>query len=262
MKPLPVPANLDIHGIRLLNLAMEEALFALEAALSSKKQTCVSFVNADCVNIASVNTEYRAHLTRMDWVFIDGIGMRIAGRIMQQPVRDNVNGTDLFPRLCSLLAEQKRSLYLLGARPNIATAVAQWASAHYPGLRIVGTQHGYFAPEENERVLKKIRDSQPDVLLVAFGAPRQEAWINQNMAGTGATILMGVGGLFDYYSGSIPRAPLWMRKLGLEWVFRLSQEPQRLWQRYLVGNVVFLGRIAVDWLYDAVRKSRNVGSVK
>jgi N-acetylglucosaminyldiphosphoundecaprenol N-acetyl-beta-D-mannosaminyltransferase len=73
---------------------------------------------------------------------------------------------------------------------------------------------------------------------------------------------MGVGGLFDYYSGSIPRAPLWMRKLGLEWVFRLSQEPQRLWQRYLVGNVVFLGRIAVDWLYDAVRKSRNVGSVK
>ncbi|MEI6414577.1 MAG: WecB/TagA/CpsF family glycosyltransferase [Pseudomonadota bacterium] len=92
-----------------------------------------------------------------------------------------------------------------------------------------------------------MRDAETDVLLVALGAPRQEAWIQQHMEATGATLVMAVGGLFDFYSGRIPRAPLWMRRLGLEWVFRLLQEPGRLWRRYLLGNLVFLFRIARDW---------------
>ncbi len=242
------PASLNIHGIRLVNLSMDESLAAIEAALVAGQPTRVSFVNADCVNIAAVNATYRKSLATTDWVFIDGIGMRIAGKIMGQRVRDNVNGTDLFPRLCESLAQQGRRLFLYGAQPGVAAATAEWAQAHYPGLQIAGTAHGYHGAQDESAIVTTIRDSRADVVLVALGAPRQEQWIESNMTATGATIAIGVGGLFDYYSGRIPRAPLWMRRLGIEWLFRLIQEPRRLWRRYVVGNVIFLGRIGVDWL--------------
>jgi len=127
---------------------------------------------------------------------------------------------------------------------GVAAEAARWAQKSYPGLRVAGTQHGYFAESDSEAVIAGIRHSQADVLLVAFGAPRQEAWIRQHFITSGATVAIGVGGLFDYYANRIPRAPLWMRRLGLEWVFRLVQEPGRLWRRYLIGNLVFLGRLA------------------
>ncbi|MEI6415990.1 MAG: WecB/TagA/CpsF family glycosyltransferase, partial [Pseudomonadota bacterium] len=149
MNTQSVPASLNIHGIRLVNLALDEAIYAIEAALSARQPTRVAFVNADCVNISATNDQYRQHLAEMDWVFVDGIGMRVAGQMLKQPVRDNVNGTDLFPRLCQSLAEQGQSLYLLGARPGIPEAVAEWATTHYPGLKIAGTQHGYYEPAEN-----------------------------------------------------------------------------------------------------------------
>ena len=248
-----VPACLEIRGIRLLNLAMDEALAAIDAALAARQPTRISFVNADCVNIAAGDASYREALAGTDWVFIDGIGMRIAGRIMDQPVRDNVNGTDLFPRLCESLAQQGKRLFLYGAQPGVAAAAAEWAQARFPGLQIAGTLHGY-QPEEAD-IVAAIRASGADVVLVGLGAPAQEAWIARNLDKTGATVAIGVGGLFDYYSGRIPRAPLWVRRLGLEWLFRLRQEPRRLWRRYIVGNAVFLSRIAADRLRAGFRPS-------
>lgn len=245
---LPAPASITIHGIRLVNLAMDEAVAAIEAALAARQPTRISFVNADCVNIAAVDASYREALARSDWVFIDGAGMRIAGRIMQQPVRDNVNGTDLFPRLCEALAQQGKRLFLYGAQPGVAAAAADWARARHPGLQIAGVRDGYHPAQAEAEVVAGIRASEADVVLVALGAPRQETWIARNMAATGATVALGVGGLFDYYSGRIPRAPAWMRRFGLEWIFRLIQEPRRLWRRYVVGNAVFLARIGLDWL--------------
>ena len=250
-----VPASLDIRGIRLLNLAMDEALAAIDAALAARQQTRISFVNADCVNIAAGDASYREALAGTDWVFIDGVGMRIAGRIMDQPVRDNVNGTDLFPRLCALLAQQGKRLFLYGAQPGVAAAAAGWAEAHFPGLQIAGTLHGYQPAGAEAETVAAIRASGADVVLVGLGAPAQEAWIARNHDKTGATVAIGVGGLFDYYSGRIPRAPLWMRRLGLEWLFRLVQEPRRLWRRYIVGNAVFLSRIAADRLRAGFRPS-------
>lgn len=237
------PACVMLDGIRLANLALDDAVTAIDCALTKRQPTRIAFVNADCANIAAKNEAYREDLQRCDWVFVDGIGMRIAGEVMNQPVRDNVNGTDLFPHLCGMLAERGHSIYLLGGRPGIAEATARWAESLHPDLRVAGTHHGYFTPDQQEAVLADIRQSGADVVLVAMGAPRQEAWINANFPLTGATIAIGVGGLFDYYSGRIPRAPVWMRRLGLEWVFRLIQEPTRLWRRYLLGNLVFLCRL-------------------
>jgi len=114
----------------------------------------------------------------------------------------------------------------------------------YEGLKIAGTYHGFFDKvNENENILQMINESKADILLVAFGAPYQEKWINSNFSKLNPTILMGVGGLFDFYSGNIKRAPDWMREIGMEWLYRFSREPKRMWKRYFVGNPVFIYRV-------------------
>ena len=243
-----------IAGIRLLNLAMDDVLAATSAALKRRVRIRVAFVNADCVNIAARDAAYRSCLKASDWVCSDGIGMKIAGHILGRKIRDNVNGTDLFPRLCAELARSGHSVYLLGARRGVAAGAVQWASARYPGLRIAGTRSGYFSSAEEPGVIESIRAARPDVLLVAMGAPRQEKWLHMHLEATGATVGIGVGGLFDFYSGRIPRAPLWLRKLGGEWIYRLLQEPGRMWRRYLVGNFVFLSRIVAEKAATLVNK--------
>lgn len=248
------PASLTLGGIRLLNLALDEAVAAIQAALAARQPTRVAFVNADCSNIAARNAAYRADLDACDWVFIDGAGMRLAGRVLRQPVRANVNGTDLFPHLCASMAARGQRLFLLGAKPGVAAAAGAWAKARYPGLVLAGCQHGYYRAGDETALLAAIRASRADVLLVALGAPRQEAWIQRHLGACGATVAIGVGGLFDYYSGHIARAPHWMRRHGLEWLFRLYQEPSRLGRRYLLGNPRFLARLAGHWLAQAWRR--------
>lgn len=251
------PAAVCIRQLRLTNVSMQDALNAMDAALVAQVPTKIAFVNADCVNIAARNADYRQDLAAMDWVFVDGIGMKIAGKLLNQPIRANVNGTDLFPLLCADLARSRRSLFLLGAKPGVAQAAAQWATQRFPELLIAGTQDGYFTEAQTASVLAQIRSTQPDVILVAMGAPRQEAWINRHMNDTGATLALGVGGLFDYFSGNIPRAPMWMQRGGLEWIFRLLQEPTRLWRRYLLGNWLFLARILKDKIMMTFSKSKQ-----
>ena len=128
----------------------------------------------------------------------------------------------------------------------MADDVAVWAQANYPGARIAGTAHGYFAPNEEGALIERINQSGAAILLVAFGAPRQEKWIERNAGRLRVHAALGVGGLFDFYAGRIPRAPQWLRELGLEWTFRLYQEPGRMWRRYLVGNVVFLSKVVAE----------------
>ncbi len=138
---------------------------------------------------------------------------------------------------------------MLGARPGIAEAFAGWIEKHYPGVRVKGFRDGYFDASQETAVIRDIRDSGAAILLVAFGSPRQDLWIGQHLPDLGVRIAMGVGGLFDFYSGRIPRAPQWMRELSLEWFYRLYQEPRRMWRRYLVGNVVFLSRVIMSAIF-------------
>ena len=237
-----------IAGIRLLNLAMDDVLAAIVTAVKRRVTTRIAFVNADCVNIAARDAEYHRCLAATDWVCVDGVGMKIAGRILGREIRDNVNGTDLFPRLCAELAAGGHSVYLLGARPGVAKRVAEWALARHPRLRVVGARSGYWGSYEEAGVIESIRAARPDVLLVAMGAPLQEKWLRRNLEATGATVGIGVGGLFDFYSGRIPRAPVWLRRLGGEWIFRLLQEPGRMWRRYILGNPLFLLRVLAEKL--------------
>jgi N-acetylglucosaminyldiphosphoundecaprenol N-acetyl-beta-D-mannosaminyltransferase len=239
-------ASHTIAGIRLLNVTMDDLLAAILAALKRRQRVRVAFANPDCVNIAARDVNYRRTLEAFDWVCADGIGMKIAGQILARPVRQNLNGSDFFPPLCAALEQGGHSLYLLGAAPGVAAQVAEWLRARYPSLVVAGWHDGYFSAQDEAALVTAIAAARPAVLLVAMGVPRQEQWLRQHLEASGATIGIGVGGLFDFYSGRIARAPQWLRELGGEWLFRLLQEPGRMWRRYLIGNALFLARIWIE----------------
>jgi len=240
------PAELHFLGVEIDNLTMAEASTQIVAFARGDEPVQVCFVNADCVNIAFGNREYRAILSRARLVLADGIGVRLAGTILNQNIRENINGTDMLPFLCAAAEQSGTSLYLLGGQPGVPEGVAQWMTEHYPGLKIAGHRHGYFTPEEEPAIVRAIAASGAGILLVAFGTPRQDAWIAQHMHELGVRVSIGVGGLFDFYSGRIPRAPIWVRELGIEWMYRFYREPRRMWRRYFLGNAIFLYRVACE----------------
>jgi N-acetylglucosaminyldiphosphoundecaprenol N-acetyl-beta-D-mannosaminyltransferase len=251
--PVALP-RINLFDIAIDNVTLDQAVETIVQRLDGETATQVSFVNADCVNIACRNREYLKALQQSDLVFADGIGVRVAGEVLGQPVRDNVNGTDLFPLLAKALENTGKRIYLLGGQPGVAEGVARWLAANFPGVEVAGFHHGYFTSDKEAEVIEEIRASGADLVLVAFGAPRQELWVRRNLHKLGAKVVIGVGGLLDFFSGRIPRAPRWVRKLGMEWGYRLWREPKRLWRRYLIGNVVFLARLAQVWVVGIVQQ--------
>ncbi len=244
MAELPTPQRIDLLKIPLYNTTMNEAIAHIIHSAETNTRQFIAFANADCLNIACQNPQYQQVLQQqVDRVLADGSGIRMACKMLKINLLANVNGTDLFPQLCQAIAHKNISLYLLGAREGIAQAVADNMRQRYPSLKIAGTHHGYFNEQQTAEVIEQINQSQANILLVAYGAPRQELWIAAHQDQLRPSVCMGVGGLFDFYSGRISRAPLWLRELGMEWVWRLLQEPQRMWKRYIIGNPLFLYRV-------------------
>ena len=254
--PKETPPVLNFFGIPILNTTMAEAVGWIIAGSVGEVGTSdgrhvqphsgakqLAFVNPDCLNIAWQDADYREALLAAERVIPDGIGIHIGCRMLGQALRENVNGTDMFPLLCEAAAAAGRSIYLLGARPGIAAAAADNMRQRFPALKVAGTRDGYFSEAEESAVIDTINHSGADLLLVAFGAPRQDIWLRQRRAELRPPVCMGVGGLFDFYSGRIARAPVWMREIGLEWLYRLLQEPGRMWRRYVIGNPLFLFRV-------------------
>lgn len=242
-RALYVPERFILLGVPIVNTTMKDAIDWIVGCCRSGIRCRAAFVNPDCLNIAYRHAEYRSVLNDASQVWPDGIGIKLGCRILGIALRENVNGTDLFPRLCERVAKEGLSLYLLGARPGIANMAGDNLQARFPALRISGARDGYFTPAEEAEVIEDINQSGADILLVAFGAPRQELWLAQHQDRLRPRVLLGVGGLFDFYSGQMPRAPVWMREIGLEWVWRLRQEPRRMWRRYIIGNPLFLYRV-------------------
>jgi len=236
------PGILRILGLKINNVTMSEILDIILDSMAKESQLRICFVNADCGNISFKNQMYRQCLLNADLVLADGIGFKIAGRMLKQNIRQNVNGTDMFPKLLAGMNDNNKSLYLLGGKQGVAADVAAFVEKNFPGVKIAGFHHGYFDEEDEEKIIKEIHDSHPDCLLVAFGVPKQDLWIEKNLLNTNAKVAVGVGGLFDFFSGRAQRAPQWLRDIGLEWLYRLIQEPGRMWKRYLVGNALFLWR--------------------
>ena len=237
------PGAFDILGVTVHNHSFEGALDRVMGLVERGARARIAFVNPDCLNKAVEDEGYRAALNTMDTVFADGSGLQLAGRALGVHILANVNGTDLFPALCERCAREGRSLYLLGAAEGVARRAAERMRERYPALRIAGTHHGFFAAQEEPRVLAEIDASGADLLFVAFGAPRQELWMRRHRDALRVPVMIGVGGLFDFHSGRISRSPRWLQDIGMEWVWRLLQEPSRMWRRYVVGNPLFVWRV-------------------
>ncbi len=263
--PIPLPASLvaaqlpsvALLGLPVANVASRRALDWLCARLAAGQPTRVAFLNAHCANLAAQDPAYRDALRTADALLPDGSGLAIAARMRGAPLAANLNGTDLIPALCARLAAEGRSLYLLGGRPGVAAAAAAALARAHPGLRIAGTAHGYFAAEDSAAVVERINAAGADVVLAALGVPLQDTWLAAQAPGLAAPLCFGVGGLFDFLSGRIPRAPAALRALGLEWTYRMYQEPARMWRRYVLGNPAFLARAARDaWRGDSPVRRR------
>lgn len=206
-----------------------------------RQSTRVSFVNAHCINSAMRDADYAAALAGSQMLLPDGSGMRLAAMMARAPMGDNLNGTDLFPELCQRADDLGLPIFLLGGQPGIAAAAAAAMVERYPGLIVAGTRDGYFAEDDTAAVIDQINASGAALLFVGMGVPTQEKWIAAHGDKLAPAVTLAVGGLFDYYSGRIPRAPWAIRAAGCEWIWRLAQEPRRLARRYTLGNMRFIG---------------------
>ena len=228
-----------IFGVSFFRGTMANALTQLDKFVQSKQYHHAAFINAHCLNIAYKNKEYKQVLNSCSAVFADGIGAKIGAKILGYEVEENVNGTDMFP----LLAQKPYRIYLLGGAPGVAAKALEKARALNGKAEFVGCADGFFCEKSREAVFAEIKALQPDIVLVAMGVPKQEMWINEHLHDLPGCVAIGVGGLLDFVSERIPRAPLWMRKCNIEWCYRLYNEPIRLFKRYIIGNPLFILRV-------------------
>lgn len=208
----------------------------------------VFFANAHSLNLTCKVPDFRDAMCAATLVLNDGVGLAMAGRLKRRPFPENLNGSDLSPALLRVAAAAGVPVYFLGAKPGVAELAAVRMRESIEGLEVAGVRDGYFSSEEGAVVAADVRASGAGMLLVGLGNPHQELWIAEHLDATGVIIAVGVGAFFDFASGTIPRARTWMNRLGVEWVWRFLHEPRRLGRRYLLGNPLFLLRIALEAL--------------
>ncbi|MDF1610126.1 WecB/TagA/CpsF family glycosyltransferase [Hoeflea sp. YIM 152468] len=230
----------DIMGIRVAALGWCQALDKLKAALvGDGPQRIFNFLNANNANLAMRNPIYRQGLSKCE-VLPDGFGVDIASRALHGTAFPaNLNGTDFIP---ALLVHMERPLKvaLIGGRPAVLDAALANFTAATPWHEFIAVSDGFFDKTDSARVLQDLSAINPDITLVGMGSPSQEIWIDANIRPGHGRVVFGVGALFDFVSGAVPRAPQTIRNLRLEWLWRLFHEPSRLWRRYILGNPVFL----------------------
>lgn len=213
-----------------LNSAIEKTIWLLK----NRQKSNLFFLNSDCLYKAQKDAEYQDILNSADLVLPDGIGLKIACKIFCQNIKDNCNGTDFSPLLIERAAKEGIKIFFLGGRDGIAEKAAEGIRKQISGVQIVGTNPGYFS--DTEEVIRKINNSCADILFVAMGVPLQEKLIYKNRDKLNPKLCLGVGALFDYLSGGIPRSPILMRKIHLEWLWRIFIEPRRMFKRYIIDG--------------------------
>ncbi|RWN45752.1 MAG: glycosyltransferase [Mesorhizobium sp.] len=233
---------MTILGIPVVAVRWNDAIALLNRLIAERRFTKVSFLNAHNANIAYTDPVFAGALD--DFLILpDGIGIDLAARLLYgAPFPDNLNGTDFVPAFLQA-STTPLTVGLLGATRVNAEAASVKLAALAVQHKFVVIHDGYFPASQEQEIVDRIAALRPDVLLVAMGVPRQELWIERHIDARHCTLPIAVGALLDFLSGAVPRAPLWMRRLRLEWLFRLAVEPSRLWRRYVVGNPLFLLRV-------------------
>ncbi len=231
--------RIDILGIPVDGLTKTELLSLVDEWIISGQPHQIATVNAEFIVDAQSNTRFRSALGQADLNLADSTGIMWAARRLGQALPERISGADLVFDLAERAAKRHWRLYLVGGMPGIAQAAAATLKKRYPTLIIAGAEAG-ITPDSTdpEPVIKRINRAKPDILYVAFGAPKQELFIDTYKKRLGVPIMLGVGGSFDFIAGRVTRAPQWLRRVGFEWLWRLVQEPWRL-KRIVKAVIIF-----------------------
>jgi len=250
-----MPANVEmaqILGVRFDNVSMDEALERIRAFVQEGKPRAVFTPNVDFLMLGRKDPAFRDITNAADLNLCDSVPLRWASRLLGVPLKARIAGADLLPAACELAAKEGYRVYFLGGAPGVGERAAQILTARHPDLRVVGV----YAPPmgfngdqtETRKILQTIRRAAPHILFVSLGTPKQERWIHEFGKQIGVPVAIGVGASFDLVSGTRRRAPVWIQRIGLEWLFRLCQEPRRLWRRYLLRDAPFVALLFREWV--------------
>jgi len=247
--------RLEMRGVLIDKVDLGGALNRIESFLHSTSTHQVVTVNLDFLSIAQRDNSFRDTLNAADLAVADGMPLVWVSRLQGEPLAERVTGVALVDECCRLAEAAGRPVFLLGAAPGVAAAAGDRLVERFPDLRVTAYSPplGPIGPRENARILRMIRSAQPGFVFVALGAPRQDLWIRENLGHLDTQVAMGVGCVFDVLAGAVDRAPAWMQRFGMEWAYRLVQEPSRLWRRYLVNDSWMLGKLLLDVVRDTPR---------
>lgn len=236
-------STLRILGVKVTDLTIADALARMTEMLEGDTTSVLFYVNAHTLNCAADDPSFRDVLNTADAVFGDGTGVRWGAKLRGTRIKANLNGTDLTPALFDATAGRGFRYFLLGSHPHVVERAAARCRARFAGWELAGYHHGYVLDEPIEPVLEMIARAEPHLLLVGMGNPLQERWIHDHRDRLGVPLVAGIGGLIDRWAGDLERAPMWMRRAGIEWVHTLTQQPKKA-RRYLIGNPLYLARVA------------------
>jgi N-acetylglucosaminyldiphosphoundecaprenol N-acetyl-beta-D-mannosaminyltransferase len=233
--------RIEFMGLPLDPLTMSETVDRVDEFVRSCKERPTQHVvlNAAKVVQAQSDVDLREAIKACDLVSADGMSIVWAARLLGMALPERVAGIDLMQELMRFSADTGRSIYLLGAHEETVREVQRRLEKLHPELRIAGARNGYWSEEEEDSVVAAVAAADADLLFVAMPSPKKELFVARHRSTLGVSFVMGVGGSFDVVAGKTSRAPSWMQRAGLEWLFRLLQEPRRLLHRYAVGNAMF-----------------------
>lgn len=262
--PLPKPPRFYLDGIPVDRMTMDFAVAWVIQALKDRTTEAPLLLmgpNAQLITLAARDPRFGAALRSADLAVPDGISVVLASRLLDQPVPERLTGGDLMERLCVEAARHNLSVFFLGGLPGAAEMTARKFEGLYPGFRVAGARcppPGFENdPLECAHIRQQITAAKPDLLCVAFGAPKQEIWMHENCPTLPIGAAISVGAALDTQAGLRKRAPKWTHRLGIEWLYRLVHEPRRLWRRYLVGNTEFILLVTRAWWRQPLTRKRS-----
>lgn len=228
------------------NLSMKETIMVVDEYIQKQIPLHLMGINADKINALQNNARLRKIVNECKVINADGASVVWASKVLKKPLKERVAGIDLMCELLRLAEKREYSIYLLGARQEVVEKTKEAIQAKHPRLKIAGIQNGYFPEKEWQEIGRDIIQKHPQIVFVGITSPLKEYLVEflQNMNVN--CVFMGVGGSFDVLSGRIPRAPKWVQNIGMEWLFRVIQEPGRLWKRYFFGNMQFILRVYTE----------------
>lgn len=233
----------QLFGISINALTMDEVLAAVDEAIAARRRLLIGVLNVAKVVNMERDPVLRSSVLEADLVVADGMGVVWASRLLGQALPERVAGIDLMDRMLARSAERGYRVYCLGATAEVLAAAVERMRADHPGAQIVGQRDGYFGENEAEAVAEAIREARADILLVGMTSPKKERFLARWSETMQVPVCHGVGGSFDVAAGKVKRAPAIWQKLGMEWLYRVVQEPGRMWKRYLVTNTLFAGMV-------------------